>query len=228
MESLWERYRATGAGARTRDACSVDLYLRLPYAGEVELLRPWLAPRATLLELGCGVGRVTGPLLAAGYRVTAVDNSAAMLAFVPKAAERVCCDIETLQLGRQFDAVLFGSCLINVADDELRAEQLATCRTHLRAGGSLLFERYDPHWISTVAEGPQGAIGDIEMSVDRVVRRGSEVELCFRYEHHGQAWTQSFVARALDDDAIAAQLDGCGLRLSTWIGRRWGVAHRDR
>jgi SAM-dependent methyltransferase len=228
VQSLWERYRATGSGARTRDACSVDLYLRLPYAGEVELLRPWLAPGSNILELGCGVGRVTAHLLAAGHRVTAVDNSPDMLAFVPAAAERVCCDIERLQLHREFDAVLFASCLINVADDALRAEQLATCRSHLRAGGSLLFERYDPRWLEVLTAGPQGAIGEVEMSVDRVVRERDDIDLRFRYEHQGRTWTQSFVARALDDGAIAAQLAACGLRLETWVGARWGVARRDR
>jgi hypothetical protein len=36
-------YRAVGSGPKTRDGCSVDLYLKFPYSGEVEILEP-LAP----------------------------------------------------------------------------------------------------------------------------------------------------------------------------------------
>ena len=94
-----ERYRGIGRGPRTRDGCSVDLYLRLPYLGEVELLQPLLPTMASVIELGCGVGRITRELLAHGYRVTAVDNSAEMLAHVP---EQAVFRIALLEVGRHF------------------------------------------------------------------------------------------------------------------------------
>src|SRR3712207_2002018 len=46
----------------------IDLYLRL-----AEVVGD------PILELGCGTGRVLGPLAAAGHRVTGVDRSGAML-----------------------------------------------------------------------------------------------------------------------------------------------------
>src|SRR5882672_956271 len=113
---------------KTRDGCSVDLYLRLPYRGEVELISSWLPPGASVLELGCGVGRVTQRLLARCFRVTAIDNSPDMLSHVPAEASRLRADIEDLDLGVAFDAVIFASCLINISDDSVRAMQLTKCR----------------------------------------------------------------------------------------------------
>src|SRR2546422_7176261 len=84
-----ERYRGVGRGPKTRDGRSVDLYLRLPYLGEVESLQPLLPTMASVIELGCGVGRITRELLAHGYRVTAVDNSPEMLAPVDRKSTRL-------------------------------------------------------------------------------------------------------------------------------------------
>ncbi len=218
------RWRAEGPGPKTRDGCSVDLYLRLPYCGEAERLKPWLSPGASVLELGCGVGRITRRLLAAGHAVTAVDNSPDMLAHVPPEAEKVLCDIEHLQLRRTFDVVLLASCLINDPDDELRAAQLAKCRRHLRPGGSLLLERHEPDWLRSIAVGPLNAIGPVSMSVDEVAQRRDEVELCFRYEQGGDAWLQYFTARVLDDDDVRRILADAGFDAPTWIDRRWAAA----
>jgi SAM-dependent methyltransferase len=218
------RFRASGPGPKTRDGCSVELYRRLPYLGEVELLKPWIAPRSSVLELGCGVGRVTRPLLAAGYRVTAVDNSAEMLAHAPAEAARILSDIEDLDLGEAFDAVVLGSCLINIPDEVIRIEQLARCRGHLRKEGVLLFERHDPEWLARVDVGAIGAIGAIAMSVLEARHRGDEVDLCFRYEDDGEVWLQHFTARILDDTAVALHLAGAGFGPPTWINRRWCAA----
>ena len=47
--------------------------------GVIALLRRSVAPGGTVVELGCGAGAATRPLVAAGYDVHAVDASAAML-----------------------------------------------------------------------------------------------------------------------------------------------------
>lgn len=218
------RFRASGPGPKTRDGCSVELYRRLPYLGEVERLLPWIPPGSSVLELGCGVGRVTRRLLAVGYQVTAVDNSAEMLAYAPAEATRILSDIEDLGLGEDFDAVILGSCLVNTPDEAGRIKQLAQCRRHLRKEGVLLLERHDPEWLARVDVGSVGAIGTIDMSVTEARHRGEEVDLCFRYEDAGVAWLQYFTARILDDSAITLHLAGAGFGPPTWINRRWGAA----
>src|SRR5688500_17428221 len=102
-----------GPGVITQDGCAVEIYLKLPYRGELELLAAHIPPRGSILELGCGTGRLTRRFLAQGHAVTAVDNSADMLRHVPEAANKVCGDIEELELGRAYDVVLLASNLIN-------------------------------------------------------------------------------------------------------------------
>lgn len=99
-------FSGTGPGPQSADGCSVELYRRSAYAGEIELLKPWLPPGTTVLELGCGTGRLTHRLVEFGCRVTGVDNSADMLRHVGDAVQRVQADIETLQLDQRFDVVL--------------------------------------------------------------------------------------------------------------------------
>jgi SAM-dependent methyltransferase len=216
--------RATGLGPITRDGCSVDLYRQLPYCGEVELISTDIPNGARVLEMGCGVGRVTKRLLGEGYNVTAVDNSPEMLAYVPPAATTICSNIEDLDLEEPFDSVLMASCLINVADDELRAAQLKACRRHLKAGGRLIFERYDPSWLSTVEVGRIGTIGEFELFADEVGRRGTSVQMCLRYEGRSGRWLHHFTASILDDEAVATCLSNGGLSRAWWINRTWASA----
>lgn len=218
--------RGVGRGPKTRDGCSVELYLRTPYFGEVELFQPWIPAGASVLELGCGVGRITRVLLAHGYRVTAVDNSPEMLAHVPSQASKVCADIEALTLQETFDAVIFASCLINIPDPALRAAQLAKCREHLQPNGQLIFERYDPSWLADVQIGTLGKVGDIEMQVDAVERDGPNVYLCLHYRDRSEDWLHCFTDTILNDDDVRSCLLSAGFAAPAWIDRRWGVASR--
>jgi SAM-dependent methyltransferase len=98
----------------------------MPARGEPAIVHAATGPGASILELGCGAGRVTHPLVALGHPVVAVDESADMLAHV-RGAETVCARIEDLALGRRFDLVLLASHLIN-SDPPTRAAFLAACR----------------------------------------------------------------------------------------------------
>jgi SAM-dependent methyltransferase len=213
-----------GRGPKTRDGCSVDLYLRLPYLGEVELFQPWIAAGSSVLELGCGVGRITRVLLARGYRVTAVDNSPEMLAHVPPQASKICADIEALALETTFDAIILASCLINIPDAAIRVEQLARCRDLLKPNGQLIFERYDPSWLAGVQIGHLSKIGDIEMHVEDVQRDGPNVYVCLRYRHRAEDWLHCFTDIILTDDDVRRCLLSAGFTSLSWIDCRWGIA----
>jgi SAM-dependent methyltransferase len=213
----------SGPGPQSADGCSVEVYLRVPYFGEVELLKPWL-PGVELLELGCAVGRVTQHLLEHGYRVTAVDNSPQMLAHVPAAATRVLANIEDLALEARFDAVLLASNFINVPSAALRSAFLATCFKHLRVGGRLVLERYDPAWLASATPGPLSNLGDVEMHLDRIERRGDDVEMSLRYRVGGEEWWHHSLATPLDDEQIAACLAEAGFDAPCWIDRCWASA----
>lgn len=214
-----------GPGPQTGDGCSVELYLRVPYYGEVELLAPAI-PGPDVLELGCAVGRMTRHLLAHGYRVTAVDNSPEMLAHVPAEATRVCANIEDLELDSRFDAVIFASCLVNTPVAE-RTALLAACYRHLKPGARLLFERYDPAWLAKAKVGPLGAMGEIEMHVDRVERATDHVDMTFRYRSGADEWLHHFTAVPLGDEQVRACLSAAGFEDVSWINPRWGCAAKN-
>ena len=217
--------RGEGPGAITADGSAVELYLRLPYRGEVDLIARWIPGRA-VLDLGCGVGRLTKHLIDRGYEVTAVDNSPEMLAHVPTQATCVRADIESLDLGARFDAVVLASCLINVPGPGSRAAMLAACFRHLRHGGRLIFERYDPGWLATATEGRLGSIGGVELNIDRLERTAELVEISLRSKVGAQEWVQHFAAAPLGDAQVAECLTAAGFSGPAWIDQRWGHADK--
>src|SRR5580693_1284759 len=103
------------SGHYAPDGSPVELYARLAAGDEPRIIHEAVAPRAALLELGCGAGRITHPLLALGHPVVAVDESPEMLAHV-RGAETVRARIQDLALGRRFGVVLLASHLISTDD----------------------------------------------------------------------------------------------------------------
>ena len=72
----------TGPGEITDDGCAVELYTLLPPFGEAEIVHAAVPEGASILELGCGTGRILKPLAELGHRVHGVDDSPGMLARV--------------------------------------------------------------------------------------------------------------------------------------------------
>lgn len=107
------------------------------------------------LELGCGTGRVLIPLAATGCRVTGVDNSPALLALaqskgvqadVTARLQLIKADLRSFALPEKgFD---FAYCVSNTLMHlNTQADQLAALRTahaHLRPGGRLLIDLFNP------------------------------------------------------------------------------------
>jgi SAM-dependent methyltransferase len=103
------------------DGSPVDLFLRVPSFGEAERIHELIPAGAGVLELGCGVGRVTHGLVRLGHPVTAVDESEAMLAHV-RGAEVIRGRIEELDLRRRFDTWRHPLVARLLDDDELDEE----------------------------------------------------------------------------------------------------------
>ncbi len=101
----------------------------------------------TILDLGCGTGSHAISLSARGFEVIGVDRSASMLAQARKKAspaERDAfyqADIQSLNLGRRFDAALLMFAVLGYQLDNAGVTAtLRTARRHLRSGGLLLFD----------------------------------------------------------------------------------------
>lgn len=131
------------------------VYADKEYARECDLVeeafrRHASAPVRSLLDLGCGTGGHAILFADRGYEVTAVDRSADMLSVArEKEARRQRpagagvafheSDIQSLDLGRQFDAcvMMFAVLSYQTTDPALTAG-LAAVRRSLRSGGLFL------------------------------------------------------------------------------------------
>ncbi|HEX4324223.1 MAG TPA: class I SAM-dependent methyltransferase [Gaiellaceae bacterium] len=199
------------------DGSPIDVYTRLPELGEGEIVASVLPAGASVLELGCGTGRITRQLVGLGFRVTAVDEAAEMLAHV-RDAETVQARIEGVELGRRFDGVLLASNLVNAEPLQRRAF-LETCRRH---ADLVVCEGLPLAWSPEDAE---TALGEVRSrllvdGVDDGVVRG-EVE----YEAEGETWRHSFAMRVFADEAeLGAALAEARLRLERRLDARWFVA----
>jgi SAM-dependent methyltransferase len=205
-----------------RDGTPVDLYLRLPPRGEAELVHDATPEGAEILELGCGVGRVTHELLRLGHPVVAVDDSPEMLAHV-RDAPTVCSRIEELDLGRRFPCVLLMSNLVNTEEAE-RSAFLATCARHVAPDGLVLIERHAPHW--RPEEGVAGLLGEITISLENVREDRGRVSATVRYDAEGTTWRHPFTAHILDDAELSAALATAGLEFAAALddAGRWVAA----
>ena len=208
------------------DDSPVGLYLAIGTEGEPELIHSVIPAGASVLDLGCGVGRIAHPLIRLGHPVVAVDESSEMLAHV-RGAETVHSKIEDLDLGRTFDCVLLMSNLVNTSDERRRAAFLRTCRRHVAADGAVLIERYDPKL--RIREGVwDGAYGGVDITLERRGKGGTG-PWTLTYKHpDGRTWTQegSGAPHVLADDEMRAALARAGLEIERIFGpkRRWILA----
>ncbi|WP_328503582.1 class I SAM-dependent methyltransferase [Streptomyces sp. NBC_00457] len=215
-------HQGTGPGAITPDGCAVEFYSRLPVGGEPDIIAGEVPAGADILELGCGVGRMTHPLLERGFTVTAVDESAEMLERV-RGARTICSAIEDLDLGERFDVVLLASFLVHSGDIEVRRGLLRSCVRHLADGGCVLIqregedyhrdiprERVDPSGF-TVRVASSEPVGDGVNSVRA------------EYEFPDAVWTQTFLARPLTKEQFEGALAEEGLRVDKYLtdDRTW-------
>ncbi|MFI6290717.1 class I SAM-dependent methyltransferase [Nonomuraea sp. NPDC050790] len=219
----------TGPGSITPDGSPVEFYLLIEPNGEPEIVSAALAPGSSILEIGSGVGRLTHPLLALGYDVVAVDESADMLAHV-RGARTVRARAQELRLERVFDAVLLASHLVNTADDQARRELLAACARHLRPGGVVLVQWTPAEQHDAWEVGRGRTTGNLSITTAAVepVRPGV-IASTMRYTQGERVWTQSFWSRRLTDDELRAELEAAGLRLDRFLtdDRTWVLAVRE-
>jgi SAM-dependent methyltransferase len=163
----------------------------------------------SILEIGCGSGRVLAPLVAAGYTVTGVDQSRQMLEIAqarlgelgPAARERCAlieADARTMQLGRKFDLAYIA--LNTFLHNLTREDQLATLRTareHLQPDArfvidlppndELAFQPDDGQFqLEAMLIDPRADSEIHKYVASRVFWATQEQELSFRIEERGR------------------------------------------
>jgi SAM-dependent methyltransferase len=207
------------------DGSPIAVYLAIPGDDDAALIDATIPPEAAILELGCGVGRVSRPLVALGHSVTGVDNSDAMLAHASKlcGVEALLADIATLDLSpRTWPAVILASRMVN---DKCGPDFLAAASRHLAASGILLVERHEPGWVDAARpmsgerDGVSFSLADVEHPVPGVLRA------TMIYEVDGASYRQPFVSFDVDDDRLDAMAAHAGLQVTGFLDehRTWVV-----
>ena len=207
------------------DGSPVDIYRHLPHLGEANVIDAAIPPGASVLDLGCGAGRIGGPLVALGHPVTGVDNEPGMLAALPVGIEPVRADVVGLRLGRTFGCVLLASHFLN--DDDATA-LLETVTAHLANGGILVAEVYPTtmDWPGSVGRPRQ--IGEVEVTVARAMVDGRRLDAEMLYRMGDREWRQPFAAKIRDEAELRGLLSGAGLSWRGWLDERrtWFAAVR--
>ena len=207
----------TGPGAITSDGCAVEFYTLLPAFGEAEIVHAAVPAGASILELGCGSGRILRPLAALGHPVTGVDDSPDMLA---RCADlpTACSPIQSLRLDRTFGVVLLASTLLN-ADPVTRRGFLATVRNHLDAGGLAVFQQNPPDWFPAVAEAEP--VRDDPGGIRRIIRAARweppRMHVKVEYQVGGNVWTHAWTSYRIGDQELADDLAAADLRFCDWL-----------
>ncbi len=124
--------------------------------GDVEFYTNACRDADTILELGCGFGRILAPLARAGHTLTGVDLHPGLLAEAAKntrsfasaktkknTVELIQADMCTLDLGKKFDRVLlaYNALFCLEDDDQVRACFQSVAR-HLNEDGLFIFDVY--------------------------------------------------------------------------------------
>jgi SAM-dependent methyltransferase len=215
-------HHGAGPGVITPDGCAVELYSRLPVGAEPDIVAAAVPAGARVLELGCGVGRVTHPLLERGFVVTAVDESREMLDRV-RGARTVHSSIEDLDLGERFDVVLLGSYLVHAGDLGMRRALLRTCVRHLGASGCVLIQREQEDWHANLPR-ERTDPGGFTVRIVSAEPVGDGVDSVYaEYEFPDATWTHTFLSRPLTTEQFEAALAEVGLRADEYLtpDRTW-------
>lgn len=105
-----------------------------------------------ILEIGCGTGRITIPLLKSGVQVDGLDLSASMLEQLRQKASALgyqptitAVDMSRFQLNKKYALIIitFNSFVHNLTQED-QINCLRCCREHLLPEGKLVFDTFFP------------------------------------------------------------------------------------
>lgn len=121
--SRWERMASAGRSSHGE----ADL---------VEAYRP-----SSVLDAGCGMGRVAIELSRRGIVAAGVDLDDDLLGYARLDAPHLAwhhADLASMNLGQSFDIVVMAGNVLPFTDSEHRAAAVASCAAHLADGGRLI------------------------------------------------------------------------------------------
>ncbi|MCW2606661.1 MAG: SAM-dependent methyltransferase [Frankiales bacterium] len=133
-ETGGERGPSYDAAFRELAASGVDVH------GEAAYVAALVAPPATVLDAGCGTGRVAAELARRRYAVVGVDSDPSMLevAYGLPGVEWLEGDLATLALDDRFDVVVAAGNVVVFLEPGTEGEVVRRMAAHLVPGGLLV------------------------------------------------------------------------------------------
>ena len=102
----------------------------------------YLSPRATVLDLGCGMGEpISQYFIEQGYKLTGIDGSQKLIKLAKKRypqAEFIVADMRTIHFDKKFDCIILWHSFFHLPADDQRA-MFAIFQRYLKIDGILMF-----------------------------------------------------------------------------------------
>jgi SAM-dependent methyltransferase len=203
------------------------------WADDDRCCRELAVGKKTVLDLGCGTGRLAAAL-APGREVVGVDPAAAMLTAARQreggfAVTWIEADARSVRLGRRFELIVLTGHTFQVflTDNDQRAV-CETIATHLAPGGTFVFDsrepsrkgwrKWEPHQSLRTIEHP--SFGSIEAWNDAVYEPDSGIVTYWTFYRasDGRVWEAQSPIRFAGKEAIAARIEEAGLHVNRWLG----------
>jgi SAM-dependent methyltransferase len=187
----------------------------------------------TILDMGCGTGRLACSLARRGHRVTGADPASAMLDIARKRqggdkVAWIAAGAADLSIDTRFDLIIMTGHVFQVfLDDMAVAAVLANLSRHLAPEGRLAFETRNPlveEWRDWTPERTReridvpglGAV-DVHYRVSGVAGQLVTFETHFRFAEDDVVTTWNTL-RFMGKDELAAALERSGAPDVTWFG----------
>ena len=131
--------------------------------------------KSEILELMCGTGRVSVPLLEAGRKMTCIDYSVGMLDIFSGKIEKKDYDVElinmdvtSLHLNKKFDLIIlpFHS-ITEILSTKLQYNALESISKHLNKNGVFILTLQNPKTRLKTADGTERMLGEIKIDDNR-------------------------------------------------------------
>jgi len=154
-----------------------DLYdSYVPVDFDIPFYKEFCKGYGSVVELMCGTGRISFPLLMDGCNLTCVDYSQGMLdvfqAKLPDGlhADIYCQDVCELDIGRKFELVMipFNS-ITEIVDKGKRKRAIQRIYEHLLPGGTFFCTLYNPEYRKKTADGSMRCLGRFAITDDKTL-----------------------------------------------------------
>jgi len=207
--------------------------LNPPGAGELFYLGLAGDEPQSILDMGCGTGRLACGLACRGHRVTGADPASAMLDIARRRhggdkVTWIAAGAADLSIDTRFDLIIMTGHVFQVFLDDVEvAAVLANLSRHLAQGGRLAFETRNPlveEWRDWTPERTReridvpglGAV-DVHYRVSGVAGELVTFETHFRFAEDDVV-TSLNTLRFIGKDGLAAALERSGAPEATWFG----------